>query len=111
MTYAESSARTDFVLPFTRAHRHILLALLLLLGLLDAWAGRRSYFAADSVSYMDMAAKIADGHFNEAVNGLWSPLYPAVLAFFIRPIAHDTVREFAVVRSVNFAIFALALLS
>jgi hypothetical protein len=37
--------------------------------MIDAWAGRRSYVAADTVSYVDMASAIAKGNLGEAVNG------------------------------------------
>jgi hypothetical protein len=37
------------------------LTILLVLGLVDAWAGRQSYVAGDTISYMDMASGIARG--------------------------------------------------
>jgi hypothetical protein len=78
---------------------------LLILGIIDAWAGRQSYLAGDTVSYMDMARGIAGGDLQQAANGQWSPLYPAVLAVFIRPFQSDSLLEFSMVRGVNFLIF------
>jgi hypothetical protein len=85
------------------------LTILLSLGFLDAWAGRRSYVAGDSVSYMDMASRIAGGDLGYAVNGHYSPLYPAILALFIRPFQWNSVLEFAAVRVANFLIFAASI--
>ena len=56
------------------------LTILLTLGLVDAWAGRRSFFGGDSVSYLDMASGIANGDFWSAVNGHYGPLYPILVA-------------------------------
>ena len=85
-------------------------AILLVLGFIDAWAGRRSYVAGDSISYLDMASGIARGDFDYAVNGHFSPLYPTILSVFLRPFQSDSVIEFAVVRMANFLIFAFAIL-
>jgi hypothetical protein len=82
-----------------------ILTILLILGFIDAWAGRPSYVAGDTVSYVDMARRIAGGDIQAAVNGQWSPLYPAVLAVFIRPFQSNSFFEFSMVRGVNFLIF------
>jgi hypothetical protein len=84
--------------------------ILLVLGFIDAWAGRRSYVAGDSISYLDMASGIARGDFDYAVNGHFSPLYPTILSVFFRPFQSDSVIEFSVVRVANFLIFAFAIL-
>jgi hypothetical protein len=85
------------------------LTILLVLGLVDAWAGRRSYVAGDTISYMDMASGIARGDFDYAVNGHFSPLYPAILALFIRPFQSNSVLEFSAVRATNFLIFVISI--
>jgi hypothetical protein len=88
--------------------KHLLaltLAILIVLGLIDAWAGRQSYLAGDTVSYVDMARGIARGDLQYAVNGQWSPLYPVVLAVFIQPFQSDSLLEFSMIRGVNFLIF------
>jgi hypothetical protein len=81
-------------------------ATLLILGGIDAWAGRQSYVAGDTISYMDMASGIASGDLDYAINGHFSPLYPAILAIFIRPFQSDALLEFSAVRVINFLIFA-----
>ena len=83
----------------------IILAILITLGLIDAWAGRQSYVAGDTVSYMDMARNVAGGNLQHAVNGHWSPLYPTILAIFIWPFQSNSLLEFSMVRGVNFLIF------
>lgn len=85
-------------------------AILVVLGFIDAWAGRRSYVAGDTISYMDMASGITGGDPGYAVNGHFSPLYPTILALFIRPFQSDSLLEFSVVRAINFLIFVFAIL-
>jgi hypothetical protein len=85
--------------------------ILLVLGLVDAWAGRRSYVAGDTISYMDMASGMAGGDFGYAVNGHFSPLYPVILALFIWPFQFDSLLEFSVVRAINFLIFIFTILA
>ncbi len=87
----------------------LVLAVLIILGLIDAWAGRQSYVAGDTVSYVDMTREIAGGDIHHAVNGQWSPLYPAVLAVFIRPFQSDSLLEFSMIRGANFLIFVTTL--
>jgi hypothetical protein len=81
----------------------------LLAGGIEGWAGRRSYVAGDTISYIDMARRIGAGDYTAVVNGHWSPLYPVILAVFIRPFQSDSTGEFAAVRVVDFLIFAVAL--
>jgi hypothetical protein len=83
----------------------LILTVLIILGLVDAWAGRQSYLAGDTVSYIDMARGIAGGDLQQAVNGQWSPLYPAVLSVFIRAFQSNPRLEFSMVRGANFLIF------
>jgi len=83
----------------------LILAILIVLGLIDAWAGRQSYIAGDTVPYIDMAHRIAAGDLQHAVNGQWSPLYPILLAPFIGPFQTNAFVEFSMVRGVNFLIF------
>src|SRR5262245_1876225 len=67
--------------------------------------------AGDSISYLDIARKIAAGDLGAAVNGHWSPLYPAILATFIDPFQSTTFLEFSIVRGVNFLIFLVAIVT
>src|SRR6478672_12033000 len=87
-----------------------IIAILLIFAFIDAWAGRRSYAAGDTVTYMDMASGIASGDFSSAVSGHFSPLYPIILAAFIWPFQTDSLLEFSAVRVANFLIFGVALL-
>ena len=87
----------------------VVLPPLLVCAIVDAWAGRRSYVAGDTVTYMDMASGIAAGNFDFAVNGHFSPLYPALLALSLRLVPSSAIAEFWVVRGVNVLIFVGAL--
>jgi hypothetical protein len=84
----------------------IIFVVLIVFGSIDAWAGRQSYSAGDTVSYVDMARGIARWDLQYAINGQWNPLYPAVLAVFIGPFQSDSLLEFSIIRGVNFLIFA-----
>lgn len=77
-------------------------------GLIDAWAGRVSYAAGDTVSYMDMAGRLAGGDLSAAVSGHWSPLYPAVIAVFMLLVGAAPPADFAAARVANMAVFAVA---
>jgi hypothetical protein len=83
----------------------IALFVVIALGAVDAWAGRRSYFGADNTAYMNIVARVSAGDPGQVINGLWSPLYPLLLTAFVWQLQHDAVSEFAVVRGVNFLIF------
>jgi hypothetical protein len=77
-------------------------------GLIDAWAGRFSFFAADTVSYMDMASGLAQGDLSAAVAGHWSPLYPAFIAVFMHLVGAVPPADFAAARVLNMAVFIAA---
>jgi len=83
----------------------VILTILIILGAIDAWAGRRSYVAGDTISYVDMANGIAAGDLAYFVNGHFSPLYPAILSVFVRPFQSDSLAEFCAIRAANFLIF------
>jgi len=79
-------------------------ALALVVGGAQTW-GLREWMGADGVAYLDMAEAAANGEWKQLVNGLWSPLYPAVLSVG-RPWAAS---EAAMVKVVNFGIYVATL--
>jgi hypothetical protein len=108
----EGHATNDFgvvAASSTRPPLTLILPTFIIIGLIDAWAGRQSYVAGDTVSYVDMARGIASGDILQAVNGQWSPLYPVLLAIFIKPFQSDSLLEFSMIRGVNFLIFLATL--
>jgi 4-amino-4-deoxy-L-arabinose transferase-like glycosyltransferase len=82
--------------------------LALLLGLAQAWASRRVVHA-DGISYLDMAGAISRGHWGEAVNGLWSPLYPVLLGLSLRIFRPSNAWEIPFAHLLNVVIYAGAL--
>src|SRR5882672_11315278 len=102
----KANAQLDKIIGWLYAKR---LPLALSLGAFDAWAGRGSFMAGDTVSYMDMAHGIAAGDLSRAINGYWSPLYPLYLSLFVRPFIDDPAAQFAAVRLANFLVFAATL--
>lgn len=81
----------------------------LLLGAILAING--DSFGGDGISYLDMGDALFGGHWKAILNGLWSPLYPALLGFtryFIKSSMHW---EPLTIQLANFAIYAAALFS
>ncbi|HZD49516.1 MAG TPA: hypothetical protein VE178_12310, partial [Silvibacterium sp.] len=63
---------------------------LIAIAIVRAWFTRYE-FDGDSVSYLDIARAIAEGHPAAAVSAYWSPGYPTLLSFFLwlfRPNAY-----------------------
>ena len=80
----------------------------LLLGAIEAWVGR-FFMANDGIQYMDNAAVYWRGDFHNALNTLWSPLYPwlfGVLNAILRPVRE---RQFPLIHLLNFFLFAMTL--
>lgn len=88
----------------------VLIGVIIVAGLVDAWAGKGSYYFADSMSNVEMARGFARGDFLHAVNGLFSPLYPMILAAFIGPFTSTVAGEFTAVRIADFMIFVATVL-
>jgi hypothetical protein len=89
----------------------VIVAAIIVLGAVDAWAGRRSFATADGTAYVNMAAAIASGHLTAWINGIWSPVYPLVLALALSAAAPAAPAEFTAVRITNFGIFLLTMAS
>jgi hypothetical protein len=86
-------------------------AVLILVGALDAWFTRQWNVNPDGISYIDMARAFSEHGPAALVNGYWSPLYPAVIGVAIKVFAPARDVLYPMVRAINFAIFAVALLA
>ena len=75
-----------------------------------AWFTRYE-LAPDSMSYLDMARALAEGHPRAAINAYWSPGYPVLIALFLRLFRPNAYWEFPLVHVVNLLIFAGTLAS
>jgi hypothetical protein len=80
----------------------------LLLGALQAWAGRH-HVNADGVSYLDLADTYLQGGWRAIINGYWSPLYPWLLSWGLRIFRPSPYWDAPVAHLVNFAIYVGAL--
>jgi hypothetical protein len=88
--------------------RRVFLALCVVLGFLQAWASRMT-LVNDTVSYLDIGDFIWHRHWSLAVNGLWNPLFCAILGVAVgifRPSYHW---EYPLVHLVLFLIFIVTL--
>jgi len=71
----------------------------------------RDWLSIDGVGYLDMADAFRGGVLKDIVNGVWSPLYPFVLALGLPVLEYFSVTEAPAVRAINLVIFGAALAS
>ena len=81
-----------------------------LLVALDLW-GNRDAFDPEGVSYLDMADAYCRGDWRAALIGLWSPLYPWLLALMMVFFHPAPQWEFTAVHALNFFIYLATLAS
>lgn len=75
-----------------------------------ATLANRDRLTHDGMSYLDMSQAVLRGDWGNAVNGLWSPLYPWLLALGRLVVRPSPQWEFPTVHAVNLAIFLASLL-
>jgi hypothetical protein len=78
------------------------------LGFLQFWASRMTLLS-DTVSYLDIGDYIWHGQWSQAVNGLWSPLYAAILGIAVGLFRPSFYWEYPLVHLILFLIFLFAL--
>lgn len=80
------------------------------MGAVSAWASQHA-MNPDGIAYLDLADAFVRADWSAALNRLWSPLYPFLLAVTLRVVSPGPYAEFATVQLLNFAIFLVALAS
>lgn len=88
--------------------RHIFLVLCVVLGFLQTWASRMT-LVNDTVSYLDIGDFIWHRHWSLAVNGLWNPLFSAILGVAVGIVRPPYYWEYPLVHVVLFLIFIVTL--
>lgn len=63
----------------------------------------------DGINYLDMGAAYFDGHWETAVNAIWSPLYAWIVGAVVGVLEPSIRWEFPVVQLTNLAIYASTL--
>jgi hypothetical protein len=63
----------------------------------------------DGVSYLDIAAACLKGNWGALINALWSPLYPALLSFWLSLFRPSACWEARTVRLFNFGVLVFGL--
>lgn len=97
---------------YTRLILNLILLGAVSLGALHAWAAASNQsMNEDGISYLDIGDAIWRGDWEQALNPVWSPLYPLILGGALRLFQPDMYGEFPLVHGVNFAIYLLALAS
>ena len=76
----------------------------------DLWANR-DLFDADGMSYIDMADAYRRGDWRAALVGLWSPMYPWLLALMMLLFDPSPQWEFTAVHALDFVIYLATLAS
>ena len=74
------------------------------------WLGRH-ILDADGMNYLDMAVESLKSGPESLVNGLWSPLYPALISVALTIFHPAPAYLFQMVSLVNFVVFAFTLLA
>jgi hypothetical protein len=82
--------------------------LAILLGFLQAWASRMSV-SDDAVCYLDVGDYIWHGQWLRAVNGIWSPLYGAILGLVVEVFHPSLDWEYPLVHLILYLFFIFAL--
>jgi len=93
-----------------RIVRYVFLALCIVLGFLQAWANRTT-IVNDTVSYLDIGDFIWRGQWALAVNGLWNPLFSAILGITLGSLRPSFHWEYPLVHLVLFLIYLATLWS
>lgn len=88
----------------------IVIFVVLVLGLIQAWVGRYS-MQPDGMSYLDVGDSFFRRDWANAVNAWWSPLYPWTLGIALGIVKPSARWEFPLVQLVNFGFFIVELLA
>ncbi len=81
----------------------------ILLAIAQAWISRYQV-SADSISYLDMSDGVLPGSdWHRLINGIWSPLYPAILGVFRRVFNISPQHEIVAGHLLNIVFFLFAL--
>jgi hypothetical protein len=102
---SRSSANTDL-----RRLQVMFWSMLIATTVVRAWFTRYE-FDADSVSYLDIARSIAEGHCGAVVNAYWSPGYPILLSVFLWLFRPNAFWECPLAHFANVCIFVGTLAS
>jgi len=94
-------------------HKHRNLVILLWLisiafALIQTWNSRH-ICNPDGISYLEIAAAIKSGLWQETINVYWSPLYPCILSLFLSVFNPNPFWEFATAHFANFVLFLVSL--
>jgi hypothetical protein len=81
---------------------------LIAIAIVRAWFTRYE-ITGDSMSYLDIARAIAEGHPGAAIHAYWSPGYPVLISFFLWLFHPNVYWEAPLVHFVNVLIFAATL--
>ncbi|PYR48999.1 MAG: hypothetical protein DMF89_13955 [Acidobacteria bacterium] len=78
-------------------------------GAVQAWVFRNQPSTVDAISYLDIGDMYAQGHWRDALNGCWNPLYSWVLGVVMAIVQPTPRMEYPTAKAVDYAIFVGAL--
>jgi hypothetical protein len=85
--------------------------LVVLAGLRCAILAKNLPIGSDALAYLDLARAYLRHDWSTAVNGYWGPLYPLLIAGWLKVVHPGTAQEVAAVCVLNFLIFLLCFYS
>jgi hypothetical protein len=107
-TYAKPRVAEFLNTISARQLRWLFWVLCLVLGFLQAWSDRM-LLRSDAVSYVDLGSFIWHGHLSMAVNGLWNPLYPAILGVTVGLFRPSYYWEYPLIHLLLLVLFLFAM--
>jgi hypothetical protein len=96
--------RTEVRADVRRLHIGCWVALIAV-AIVRAWFTRYELYCGDSLAYLDIARKVAEGNPGAAIHAYWSPGYPVLVSLCLSVIRPDIYWEFPFVHFVNVFIF------
>jgi hypothetical protein len=81
----------------------------IVLGAVQAWTFRDHPSSIDTISYLDIGDAYVHGHWKQALNGYFSPLYSWLLGLVLAVVRPSERLEYPTVTFVDYAIFLVAL--
>jgi hypothetical protein len=96
--------------PLESHPRFFFWCVVLVLGLLNAWA-RRNDVTPDSISYIEIGWAAARGGLHQLVNAYWSPLYPLLLSLVFRFLHPEVQWDFTAGHLLNFLVYVASFAS
>jgi hypothetical protein len=92
-------------------HDWLFFAIIIALGIMQAFSYRYTTYSADDCSYLDQASFFQRFDFAHGITSYWSPLYPAIVGLIFRIFNPPLAEQLFAIKLVNVGILAVLVLS